>query len=801
MAEHPFVLVDAERKRLFAAVAAGLPGPREGRLQWVDDAGVPWLGQTAGGLGVAVTWLGPGWVFDPHASAGRAGRLAELFRSVREADGDRCARELRSVWRRVPRGGRAARVLWATHRAVVAARRSVVRVPGRVLGAAVWGNTRSPWPRHWRGDLGRILKGLTWLHVADWPEGSPPPAFGPDTALFTHAADLRGNPDADGCDEDCPLRGTRAHSHFLINVGRGFPGVLEDAAGTEEAGLRPYPALGPGGLRALRKLGKTGRLVSAYLPALLGEPGACGRFTPVQHGLLQALVRETTRAGKADPGASAVLVGNVLPRVGRQHPRASPLLDALGRHVGFNGNGKRKGLGYRLLTPGGWLAKAGYPPAAAAAFLDDLAALAGPLRLTAVGLWAREDGFANLAELRALAGCPVGRRRLDTVHLRVYAPENYVSVWNEAFGWAGTGATADPSVDVAVVAAALQSAGGSRRRLALALGEDLSFLGKVLSGHKRCPARLARAAKEWLATTAGAAPTTALSPAPAAPGSSPPAGTPLATASALPTALDYLRRGWGVVPQLPRAKHPCVRWKPYQDRLPREEELTAWFDRWPQAGLALVLGPVSDVFVLDVDGEAAHRALLDRLGREPDGPKALSGSGKPYRYHLFFRHPGVPTRARATPWHDQLEFRGKGGVVILPPSLHKSGRRYAWAPGRSLGETELSDVPPAVLAALSPSPAPGVAAANGTLGGAGGGPLPPVSPSTRRFLDGVYADGPNWNQRLFRAACDLKGRGVPFEVARDLLLAGARPWDASQAAAALKTIASAYAKSRQPGLR
>ncbi len=310
-----------------------------------------------------------------------------------------------------------------------------------------------------------------------------------------------------------------------------------------------------------------------------------------------------------------------------------------------------------------------------------------------MGSWARSDEFAGLARLQSLAACPVNRRRLDSVHLRVFAPENYVEVWNGVFGWEdGTPASATDT-GVHALAAALHSAGGNRQRLAVALEADPSFVGKVLKGRKPCPAGLAHKAREFLAgprgTEAVAVPASAES---FVPGS-----------SSLEIAREYLGRGWGIVPQAAGAKKPRVKWKVYQERLPRGDELAHWYGRWPEDGFALVLGPVSDVFVIDVDGEEAHRALLDRLGVEPGGPKALSGSSRPFRYHLFFRHPAVATRAKATPWHPQLEFRGKGGVVILPPSVHKSGRRYAWAAGRSPAEVSLGDVPPAVLAALAPA--------------------------------------------------------------------------------------------------
>jgi hypothetical protein len=173
-------------------------------------------------------------------------------------------------------------------------------------------------------------------------------------------------------------------------------------------------------------------------------------------------------------------------------------------------------------------------------------------------------------------------------------------------------------------------------------------------------------------------------------------------ADVLAAALDYLGRGFAVLPQRAGDKRPCVRWKPYQERLPTREEVTDWLAReFPDAGLAVVLGPVSGLLVMDVDGPEAHAELVKRLGIEPVAPKVLSGSGKPSRYHLFFRHPAVATRAKITPWHPKLEFRGNKGIVVLPPSLHRSGQRYRWAPGQSLDDLALPDVPDAVLEALS----------------------------------------------------------------------------------------------------
>jgi plasmid maintenance system antidote protein VapI len=198
----------------------------------------------------------------------------------------------------------------------------------------------------------------------------------------------------------------------------------------------------------------------------------------------------------------------------------------------------------------------------------------------------------------------------------------------------------------------------------------------------------------------------------------------------LRAALEYLRRGFSVVPQLPGAKHPCVKWKRYQERLPTEEELRGWFRHWPQAGLAVILGPVSGLFAIDVDGPEAHEALVARLGAQPVAPKVLSGSGKPFRYHLFFRHPDVATLAKFTPWHPKLEFRGHRGIIILPPSRHKSGNCYRFADGRSFDDRELPEVPALIVEELAARACRKRAARPAAPGMAGGVPNTQVLPLT-----------------------------------------------------------------------
>jgi hypothetical protein len=243
-------------------------------------------------------------------------------------------------------------------------------------------------------------------------------------------------------------------------------------------------------------------------------------------------------------------------------------------------------------------------------------------------------------------------------------------------------------------------------------------------------------------------------------------------------AMGYLRRGFSVVPQLPGDKHPCVRWKPFQQRLPTEEELRGWFARWPHAGLAVVLGPVSGLLAVDVDGDEGHTALLEKLGGEPRAPKVLSGSGQPHRFHLFFRHPDVPTLARYMPWGKQLELRGERGIIVLPPSRHKSGNLYRFAPGQSFDDLALPDVPPLIVEELAarssrkgarPLGGPG---ANADIISIARLPLTAVQRRARRYIAHIppAVEGQGGDRLTYTVACRLVlGFGLSVDQALPLL--------------------------------
>ncbi len=143
----------------------------------------------------------------------------------------------------------------------------------------------------------------------------------------------------------------------------------------------------------------------------------------------------------------------------------------------------------------------------------------------------------------------------------------------------------------------------------------------------------------------------------------------------LDAALHYLGLGLSVIPVEPRGKTPLVPWTEFQRRLPTEEEVREWWRAWPEANIGVVTGAISGVIVLDVDGPDGQQALR-KCAPVPVTWRSRTGKSDAHE-HLWFRHPGRAVRnfAKRRPG---LDLRGDGGQVVLPPSIHASGRQYEW---------------------------------------------------------------------------------------------------------------------------
>jgi hypothetical protein len=154
-------------------------------------------------------------------------------------------------------------------------------------------------------------------------------------------------------------------------------------------------------------------------------------------------------------------------------------------------------------------------------------------------------------------------------------------------------------------------------------------------------------------------------------------GDPAGPGPMLEAALDYCSRGWPVLPCEPRGKRPAGALVPHglKDASTDPDVVAGWWKAEPEANIGLRTGVAFDV--LDVDGDEGMAALAVEIPFDAptvDGPTVTTGKGA----HVYVAVTGLGNRAGILP---AVDWRGKGGYVVAPPSVHPSGAAYVWKCG------------------------------------------------------------------------------------------------------------------------
>lgn len=140
------------------------------------------------------------------------------------------------------------------------------------------------------------------------------------------------------------------------------------------------------------------------------------------------------------------------------------------------------------------------------------------------------------------------------------------------------------------------------------------------------------------------------------------------------------------------AKHPWARFAPrgLQNATTAEHVVRNWWTAEPRANIGLATGRVA---VLDIDprhgGDESLLKIEDCHGPLPHTWRALTGGGGE---HIYFLARGT-VRNSAGRIGPGLDMRGVGGYVVAPPSIHISGRRYAWSVDHHPDEVPLAPMP------------------------------------------------------------------------------------------------------------
>jgi len=224
------------------------------------------------------------------------------------------------------------------------------------------------------------------------------------------------------------------------------------------------------------------------------------------------------------------------------------------------------------------------------------------------------------------------------------------------------------------------------------------------------------------------------------------------TAGMVAEALACARLGWPVFPCQPGGKEPATR-HGFRDATTDPDQITSWWQRQPDANLAVATGaPGPDVLDVDQHGAAGSGyTALSRLKRAGLTEAASIVVGTPSGgLHIYFTGSHQPSgRLR----HHHLDFRARGGYVLAPPS-RAGGKPYRVQ--RHLPGSGGLD-----WAAVTELLAPDRTAATR--------PATPPAGDLRGLLSWVASlppDGHNRNDGLFWAACRAA------EVGDEAVLAG-----------------------------
>jgi hypothetical protein len=144
-------------------------------------------------------------------------------------------------------------------------------------------------------------------------------------------------------------------------------------------------------------------------------------------------------------------------------------------------------------------------------------------------------------------------------------------------------------------------------------------------------------------------------------------------------------------------KHPLGALVPHglKEATTNRARVLAWWTRQPLANIGLATGHLFDVLDVDgPDGEAAIRGFAAERGLASSGPLVRTGGGG---WHYYLAPTGLGNVQPQGLAH--VDWRGRGGYVVAPPSRHVSRYAYEFVPGRDL-DAPLVPVPAALLERL-----------------------------------------------------------------------------------------------------
>ncbi|MEN6385899.1 MAG: bifunctional DNA primase/polymerase [Phycisphaerales bacterium] len=157
-------------------------------------------------------------------------------------------------------------------------------------------------------------------------------------------------------------------------------------------------------------------------------------------------------------------------------------------------------------------------------------------------------------------------------------------------------------------------------------------------------------------------------------------------------AIKYIKKGIPVFPCWSKTKKPIPE-HGFHDATTMPNQIDLWWQRTPNADIAMPTGNPSGILVLDVDprhgGDYSLQELISQYGKLLDTVQSFTGGGG---QHYYFKHPGN-VGCSSGKIASGIDIKGDGGYVMLPPSSHESGNKYSFELSSDIADVPLAECP------------------------------------------------------------------------------------------------------------
>jgi len=151
--------------------------------------------------------------------------------------------------------------------------------------------------------------------------------------------------------------------------------------------------------------------------------------------------------------------------------------------------------------------------------------------------------------------------------------------------------------------------------------------------------------------------------------------------------LELVEQGFSIFPIKYRNKIPLTE-HGFKDATTSVAQIKDWNETFKQYNIGIKTG--DGLAVIDVDPKNGGTESWITLTENNDLPDTVCSETGGGGRHYFFKGDIKNSASKIAPG---IDTRGEGGYIVAPPSIHNTGKSYAWLPGFSPDEMPLAPLP------------------------------------------------------------------------------------------------------------